>query len=105
MSLIIPCRNEEGNISKLLEEAKMRISFPYQIVFVDDRSSDSTNKNMILEEKFDQAVKIDYSSLFSKYVIRYATKLAETMLHPALSFCGAKKHFETQQDLRTKLGC
>ena len=51
MSLIIPCRNEEGNISKILEEAKVRISFPYQIVFVDDRSSDSTNKNMILETK------------------------------------------------------
>ena len=36
----------------------MRISFPYQIVFVDDRSSDSTNKNMILESEKNKELNI-----------------------------------------------
>ena len=56
MSLIIPCRNEEGNISKIVKESKEKIFFPYQIVFIDDCSSDQTNKNMILENEKNKEV-------------------------------------------------
>jgi len=56
MSLIIPCKNEEGNISKIVKESKDKISFPYQIVFIDDCSSDQTNKNMILENEKNKEV-------------------------------------------------
>ena len=44
MSLIIPCRNEEENINKIVLEAKQKLNFPYQLVFVDDDSEDNTKK-------------------------------------------------------------
>jgi hypothetical protein len=49
MSIIVPCKNEEQNISAIIKDAKEKILFPYQIVFVDDKSSDNTYKNMMLE--------------------------------------------------------
>ena len=49
MSLIIPCKNEEKNIQKIVHEAKIKLSFPYQLVFVDDQSTDNTSKNINLE--------------------------------------------------------
>ena len=58
MSLIIPCKNEEENISIIVKEAKEKISFPYQIVFIDDCSSDLTNKNMILETEKNKELNI-----------------------------------------------
>ncbi len=58
MSLIVPCKNEEENISVIVKEAKEKISFPYQIVFIDDCSSDLTNKNMILETEKNKELNI-----------------------------------------------
>ena len=49
MSLIIPCKNEEENINKIVESAKSELSFPFELVFVDDKSTDST-KGRIIEE-------------------------------------------------------
>jgi hypothetical protein len=42
MSLIIPCKNEEGNIEKIISEAKKHLTFSYELVFIDDKSSDKT---------------------------------------------------------------
>ena len=50
MSLIIPCKNEEGNIKNIVERVKKDISFPYEIIFIDDKSDDNT-LNLMNEEK------------------------------------------------------
>ncbi len=46
MSLIIPCKNEEENIKNIVFDAKKKLNFPYQLVFVDDASDDETRKNI-----------------------------------------------------------
>ena len=46
MSLIIPCKNEEENIKKIVENAKSEILFPFELVFIDDKSSDFTKKKI-----------------------------------------------------------
>ena len=46
MSLIIPCKNEEENIKKIVENAKSEILFPFELVFIDDKSSDLTKKKI-----------------------------------------------------------
>ncbi len=46
MSLIIPCKNEEENIKNIVFDAKKKLNFPYQLVFVDDASEDETRKNI-----------------------------------------------------------
>ena len=48
LSLIVPCKNEELNIKKIVSESRKKLNFPYEIVFVDDQSSDETLK--IMEE-------------------------------------------------------
>ncbi len=40
-SIIIPCKNEENNISKLVNDSNY-LEFPYELVFIDDKSDDST---------------------------------------------------------------
>ena len=49
MSIIIPCKNEEQSIRKIVDDAKSEIKFPFELVFVDDKSSDLT-KNKIKQE-------------------------------------------------------
>ena len=44
MSLIVPCKNEEGNIENIVYEAKKKLNFPFQLVFIDDLSDDGTKK-------------------------------------------------------------
>lgn len=46
MSLIVPCKNEELNIKKIVSESKEKLNFPYEIVFIDDKSTDGTLKVM-----------------------------------------------------------
>ena len=48
MSLIVPCKNEELNIKKIINESRDKLNFPFEIIFVDDQSSDKTLK--IMEE-------------------------------------------------------
>jgi hypothetical protein len=49
MSIIIPCKNEQYNIKKIVENAKYDLAFPFELVFVDDQSNDLTKK-MIEQE-------------------------------------------------------
>tara|TARA_X000000950_G_scaffold165193_1_gene201895 strand:- start:28 stop:1323 length:1296 start_codon:yes stop_codon:yes gene_type:complete len=42
-SIIIPCKNEEKNIEKLIDES-VTLKFPHQLVFINDKSDDSTEK-------------------------------------------------------------
>ena len=49
MSIIIPCKNEQYNIKKIVENAKYDLVFPFELVFVDDQSNDLTKK-MIEQE-------------------------------------------------------
>jgi len=58
MSLIVPCRNEEGNIAKIVKESKEKIYFPYEIVFIDDKSTDATKKNMVTESEKNKEISI-----------------------------------------------
>ena len=46
MSLIVPCKNEELNIENIVSESKEKLNFPYEIVFVNDKSTDKTLKIM-----------------------------------------------------------
>lgn len=40
-SIIIPCKNEEDNIIKLIQDSK-DLEFPYELIFIDDKSKDRT---------------------------------------------------------------
>lgn len=42
VSIVIPCRNEEGNIRELLSSLFKQITKPYEIICVDDESNDNT---------------------------------------------------------------
>ncbi len=43
ISIIIPCKNEEGNIKNIIKDNfKNKLSFKYEVVFIDDNSSDKT---------------------------------------------------------------
>tara|TARA_B100000767_G_C19762411_1_gene535824 strand:+ start:414 stop:1733 length:1320 start_codon:yes stop_codon:yes gene_type:complete len=46
MSLIVPCKNEELNIENIVNESKEKLNFPYEIVFINDKSTDKTLKIM-----------------------------------------------------------
>ncbi len=54
ISIIIPCLNEEENISKIHHEIKNKFKFKkYEIIFVDDGSADSSRKEIIkLNQKY-----------------------------------------------------
>ena len=47
-SVIIPCKNEEKNISKIIKDSRS-LEFPYELVFIDDKSDDLTAK--IIDEE------------------------------------------------------
>lgn len=51
ISIIIPCKNEEGNLKNIIRENfKDKLSFKYEVIFVDDSSSDKT-LSIMQEEK------------------------------------------------------
>lgn len=58
MSLIIPCKNEQDNIVNIVKEAKLRLVFPYQLVFVDDMSEDDTKIRIEDMKKINQDINI-----------------------------------------------
>ncbi len=52
MSIIIPCKNEEGNIKNIIaDNFKNKLTFKYEIIFVDDCSDDKTLSVMQEEKK------------------------------------------------------
>ena len=59
ISIIIPCKNEEGNIRNIIKENfKNKLSFNYEVIFVDDKSSDGTLLIMQEEKKNNLDIKI-----------------------------------------------
>ena len=67
VSFIIPCFNESGNINRIYE--KIGGSFkdcPFQIVFVDDGSKDSTFQEIKDLENEDNIIGISFSRNFGK---------------------------------------
>tara|TARA_B110000003_G_scaffold41306_1_gene38413 strand:- start:214 stop:1524 length:1311 start_codon:yes stop_codon:yes gene_type:complete len=58
MSLIIPCKNEEENIKIIIESAKSELLFPFELVFVDDKSNDLTKKKVEEEIQNNPELKI-----------------------------------------------
>jgi hypothetical protein len=67
-SIIIPCKNEENNIKKLVEDSKT-IDFPYELVFIDDKSNDKTadfiKKEIKINEDID--IKLVFGDGLGKY--------------------------------------
>ena len=59
MSLIVPCKNEEKNIQKIVNDAKFDLEFPFEIIFVDDLSNDNTKNNIIQAIKDNPQLKIN----------------------------------------------
>lgn len=69
LSIIIPCKNEEGNLTKLHEKlTKVLGDLKYELLFIDDGSTDNTIKELHnLYEKDIQHVKaISFSRNFKK---------------------------------------
>lgn len=59
ISIIIPCKNEEGNIRNIIKENfKNKLSFNYEVIFVDDKSSDGTLLIMQEEKENNLDIKI-----------------------------------------------
>ena len=46
-SIIIPCYNEEKTIEKIIDKVRDNINSPYEIIVIDDGSTDKTR--LILE--------------------------------------------------------
>lgn len=70
LSIIIPCKNEEGNIKKLYEDIKEILNdVKYEIIFIDDGSTDNT-LNEIKELKDVKA--LSFSKNFKKEAAIYA---------------------------------
>ena len=58
LSLIVPCKNEELNIKNIVKDCKNKLNFPYELIFIDDKSSDQTLKVMNDCKKNNSDIKI-----------------------------------------------
>ena len=54
LSIIIPCYNEESTISQIINKITEVVSFPYEIIVVDDCSTDKTRS--ILENDLNSKI-------------------------------------------------
>ena len=75
LSIIIPCYNEENNIKKIYESlVKQLEGFPYELLFIDDGSSDNTFLKIkeIYENDPDHVKSISFSRNFGKEAAMYA---------------------------------
>ena len=68
ISVIIPALNEEDNILPVYEEVSLVLKkMDYEIIFVNDGSTDNTLKKMLLVKKKDSRVSvIDFRKNFFK---------------------------------------
>lgn len=58
ISIVVPCYNEEGNVGVLCSELKHHLApFPYELIFVDDGSSDTTLSKIKQLEAEDKTIK------------------------------------------------
>ncbi len=73
LSLVVPCFNEENNVEKFLQEVKNTFNIDYEIVFVNDGSTDNTNIVLKLLAKENENVQvITFSRNFGKEAAMYA---------------------------------
>lgn len=71
VSLVLPCFNEEKNVSKMFELCKNTLSpdFAYQYIFINDGSKDNTFleiRQLVLDNKSDEIIGINFSRNFGK---------------------------------------
>ena len=69
LSIIVPCKNEEGNVTKLYEEINRVLDkLKYEIIYIDDGSTDNTIEELRkLYEKDDRHIKVlSFSRNFNK---------------------------------------
>lgn len=71
VSLVLPCYNEEKNISKMFYLCQNTLSkdFKYQYIFINDGSKDNTFleiRQLVLENKTDEIIGINFSRNFGK---------------------------------------
>lgn len=59
LSIIVPCKNEENNISNIVKEAKKNLIMNYELNFINDKSDDATNNKIIIEKKDNPDVNIN----------------------------------------------
>lgn len=76
-SLIIPCYNEEGNIRPMFDEVRRVFDsgdFEYELIFVNDGSSDATAKEIkkLVKEGGAKVVMLDFSRNFGKEAAIFA---------------------------------
>ncbi len=65
VSIVVPCFNEEGNIHKIFDTIKAEVNEPFEIIFIDDGSSDSTLQAILsLVEKQKEVKYISFSRNF-----------------------------------------
>lgn len=82
LTIVVPARNEEGNILSTLEEIKKKVKVPHEIIVVDD-SSDNTEKLVRTYAKIHKNVKLVHGKpntiSFSK-AIKIGTRTASSEL-------------------------
>jgi dolichol-phosphate mannosyltransferase len=57
ISVVVPTFNESGNIRKLAEEIEKSLEYPYEIIFVDDGSTDDSLKEIMRLAKRNKSIK------------------------------------------------
>jgi glycosyltransferase involved in cell wall biosynthesis len=73
ISVLIPCYNEEGNIKPLYDKVSASLSsHPFEIIFIDDGSTDSTLKS--IKELFDIHKNVRYLSFARNFGHQNAIK-------------------------------
>jgi len=78
ISIIVPVFNEEDNVNILYEEIRNAVDClkqPYEIIFVDDRSTDGTYERL---KKIKNEEMLDKTSIACTRVIRFARNYGQT---------------------------
>ena len=58
VSILIPCKNEEGNIGNIIKQLS-KIGKKTQVIFIDDKSTDNTNKLIVENLNLKKDINID----------------------------------------------
>tara|TARA_X000000950_G_scaffold30511_1_gene32973 strand:- start:47 stop:1324 length:1278 start_codon:yes stop_codon:yes gene_type:complete len=67
-SIIIPCKNEEDNIKKIIQDTSS-LEFPFELVFIDDKSEDKTAEiiNEQIKNKKNIEIRLVHGEGLGKY--------------------------------------